>query len=428
MPGQNQDDSTLAMSNVVPGDEDYETDSVYEEDDDTSEAEEQEGEAEHGQPSQSSKKRKAVAKVHNPRPSKRSGRPPGAAGKKKAEDAELLKSHRRAFNRFMPTLVEQRFSEIVGPTTPSYHAAWTRVDEHTIRHGDSEDNKALNLFRQESQDPKHQDLKMLFRFCCRAFLCDPYTLLSPTEGLGYMKATKRLDQSRVIWRKSFCEKLTRLVVHPLWNGEPDLFRLFLQYSTICRTDDRRKWKIDNLVPKGSLWGRLEAQLESWPAPYPFRVHALLEHVHRENYVSDVNFEVLLHLGDVIREKLKSKDQRRTDPKNLVDIQDGLFIRGVSIVDLEYVGEAIDTFTRHGFPFIPTVDASFKRYKELKNTSIDPPSKTQFYDWVERAWFQDRRRIEYAKGSNGRPEVTESRPVMLSLPRVSDPSSYEDMRE
>jgi hypothetical protein len=211
-------------------DEDYETDSVYEEEDDQGEAEDHEEQAENGPPSQSSKKR-AVATAsadHNPRPAKRTGRPPSAPNKKKEDDDESLKSHRRAFNRFLPTLTERRFSEIIGPSTPTFHEEWTRVDENVIRHGDSEDNDDLNLLRQESQDPKHQGLKMLFKHCCRTFLCDPYTLLSPASGLGYVKASKRTDHSRVIWREMFCQELTRLVVHPLWNGEPDHFRLFLQ--------------------------------------------------------------------------------------------------------------------------------------------------------------------------------------------------------
>lgn len=413
MPRRNQRDTTLAQHAVsgVTWDDDYETDSVYEEEEDLqSDAEEHEEQAENGPPSQSFKKRKAGATASadpNPRPVKRTGRPSTVPGKKKEEDAELLKSHRRAFNRFMPTLVEQRFSEIIGPSTPSYHAEWTRVDENTIRHGNSEDNEALNLLRQNPQSPYNQDLQMLFKYCCRAFLCDPYTLLSPAHGLGYVKASKRTDQNRVTWRRTFCQELTRLVVHPLWNAEPDLFRLFLQYSTICRTDDRRQWTIASLSPEGSLWSRLEVQLQGWSAPYPFRVHALLEYVHREQYVSDVNVEVLLHLGNVVREKLKSHDRRRTNPKELVDVQDGLSIRGVSIVDLEYVREAIDTFTRHGFPMIPTVETAFERYKTLKHTSLDPPTDKQLYDWVERSWFQDRRRIECAKGSNGRPEVAES---------------------
>jgi hypothetical protein len=55
--------------------------------------------------------------------------------------------------------------------------------------------------------------------------------------------------------------------------------------------------------------------------------------------------------------------------------------------LEYVREAIDTFTRYGFPMIPTVETAFEEYKTLKHTSLDPPSDKQFYDWVERSWFQ-----------------------------------------
>jgi hypothetical protein len=110
------------------------------------------------------------------------------------------------------------------------------------------------------------------------------------------------------------------------------------------------------------------------------------------------------------------------------MQDGLSIRGVSIIDLEYVREAIDTFTRYGFPMIPTVETAFEEYKTLKHTSLDPPSDKQFYDWVERSWFQDRRRIECAKGSNGRPEVTQSVSVELSMPGSLNSVTYEDTWE
>lgn len=403
---QNEPDTTLAQS--TPRDDGNETDFDYEEEDDQNESEELE--------------------EQNSRPARRAGEPPGAPNEKKTENSKDLKRERDKFNEFRPCLAEQDYSEIIGPSMPTFDDEWTRADERVIRNGDAEENEFLSRLKNKSNDPIYQDLQILFGTCCRMFVCDPYTLLSPANGLGYMKTANMPDQSRVIWRKSFCIELTRLIVHPLWDGRPDLLRLFLQYSTICRTNDRRKWTIASLKTDEGIRDALETQLQDWPAPYPFRVHALLAHVYREYDEFDIVFALLLHLGNLIREKLKSHDRRQANSKDIEDTQDGLSIRSVSIVDLEYLREAIDTYTHHGFPMIPTVETAFERYQTLKHTSLDPPSDKQFYDWVERSWLQDRRRVECAKGSNGRPEVAQSLTVELSVHGSLEPITYDDMRE
>ncbi|KAM0228111.1 hypothetical protein ACHAP5_012032, partial [Fusarium lateritium] len=98
-------------------------------------------------------------------------------------------------------------------------------------------------------------LAQAFRASLHVFKIDPLTLF--TKGLNDIVIDKDEKSSKTIngrpytnqfWSGPFCDKLSRIIYHPLWYGpEPWAFMLFaLKWAAICRTDDRRSLHEDDL--------------------------------------------------------------------------------------------------------------------------------------------------------------------------------------
>ncbi|KAM0282987.1 hypothetical protein ACHAO9_009901 [Fusarium lateritium] len=89
---------------------------------------------------------------------------------------------------------------------------------------------------------------LVFRASLHFFKMDPLTLF--TKGLNDIVIVTDTKSSTMIdghlytspfWSAPFCEKLSRIIFHPLWCGPaPWTFMLFaIKWAVICRTDDRR---------------------------------------------------------------------------------------------------------------------------------------------------------------------------------------------
>jgi hypothetical protein len=123
-----------------------------------------------------------------------------------------------------------------------------------------------------------QNVAAVFRASLHVFKVDPLTLF--TMGLNDIVLVKDEKSSTMIdgrvytnpfWSSAFCEKLSRIIHHPLWYGpEPWAFMLFaIKWAAICRTDDRRPLHQDDLL----LLERNYCEMRQEPAlSYP-KIHA-----------------------------------------------------------------------------------------------------------------------------------------------------------
>lgn len=107
---------------------------------------------------------------------------------------------------------------------------------------------------------------LVFKASLHVFKIDPLTLF--TMGLNDIvfdsgsKSTKMIEGHVYMypfWSKIFCERLARMIFHPLWYGpEPWAFMLFaIKWATICRTNDRRPLHQDELLLLEKLYCKME---------------------------------------------------------------------------------------------------------------------------------------------------------------------------
>ncbi|KAH7246489.1 hypothetical protein BKA59DRAFT_455530 [Fusarium tricinctum] len=97
---------------------------------------------------------------------------------------------------------------------------------------------------------------LVFKASLHVFKIDPLTLF--TMGLNDIVFVSGSSSTTLIeghvymnpfWSNRFCERLTRIIFHPLWCGpEPWAFMLFaFKWAAICRTDDRRPLHQDDIL-------------------------------------------------------------------------------------------------------------------------------------------------------------------------------------
>ncbi|KAK4031888.1 hypothetical protein C8A01DRAFT_20963, partial [Parachaetomium inaequale] len=55
-----------------------------------------------------------------------------------------------------------------------------------------------------------------------------------------------------IWSTTFCDWFRLLVVHPFFKGSPALLAIVVQYAVKLRTNDRRRWPLENPTREGFL--------------------------------------------------------------------------------------------------------------------------------------------------------------------------------
>ncbi|KAF5639224.1 hypothetical protein F52700_4076 [Fusarium sp. NRRL 52700] len=150
----------------------------------------------------------------------------------------------------------------------------------------------------------------LFKIYKRKCGENPICIFSPVRGL-------RAQTNEQIWGHTFSIELCRLMAHPIFErGGTDNLTLILQYAVICRTDDRRPWKmppIPDVDPLKQLRGVIQSCSGplSTPISEVFASHCINESPPRGVDTRDFSsVEPLQEQSDAIRTYL-------TDPRHLI---------------------------------------------------------------------------------------------------------------
>lgn len=89
---------------------------------------------------------------------------------------------------------------------------------------------------------QYLSLFSLFKISLRLYGTTPLVLLSPHMTMRYQQVY--FGSNEWIMSKKFCETLSKIMVHPCWDGDINWLALALQWAVICRLDSRRKWFVD----------------------------------------------------------------------------------------------------------------------------------------------------------------------------------------
>ncbi|KLO81566.1 Uncharacterized protein Y057_7544 [Fusarium fujikuroi] len=81
-----------------------------------------------------------------------------------------------------------------------------------------------------------------WRISLRLYNQAPVILFSEEFNLRYQSTTHPWAKGAVL-SGSFCEALCEIMVHPCWEQDPGKLALGLQWTSVCRIDDRRYWEL-----------------------------------------------------------------------------------------------------------------------------------------------------------------------------------------
>ncbi|EXM17357.1 hypothetical protein V3481_004010 [Fusarium oxysporum f. sp. vasinfectum] len=207
-----------------------------------------------------------------------------------------------------------------------------------------------------------------------------------------------------IWGHTFCIELCRLISHPVFEMEgTNNLTLILQYAVICRTDDRRPWKmppIPDVDPLKQLRGVME--LCSGPVSTPIS-EIFANHCTNESPPRCIKARDLTADDPLYREQQDGIKTYLTDPKHLIFVMlqlakvvqdspktEGPYITkersfevySVTTLDLQNIRKALDTMELHcgegnesGLFELPT-DIIFPRYVAKTGVENDAPRDSE----------------------------------------------------
>ncbi|RSM10071.1 hypothetical protein CEP52_003810 [Fusarium oligoseptatum] len=253
-----------------------------------------------------------------------------------------------------------------------------------------------------SIDDHHPSLLSTWKISLRLFRCSPFDLISPRRGLCYQRPSGNLDEpQQILWEEDFCEELCRVMTHPIWNGDAEVLAMILQYTVICRTDDRRVWDMPAGIAGGGPLSRLEADLEESQAPLPCSVHemhmAARDDVGARGPHPSTLSHVMAEIG-LLTENMDPIPGPRPDP---VTEYRGLNIYEVKREDLSMIRAAIDIPCWFGGPMFATTEATYDGYLALSGAFDAPSGYAELASFHQRAWIQEQRKIITLLGQNGK---------------------------
>lgn len=159
---------------------------------------------------------------------------------------EGKKRAKRRLTRAMDRSVLRREQEFNGGTPkefkhlipkPQYDDFWTIEDQENLERWTESDQDFQK--RCEIREPLVGVWKTAYRFLG----CLATDIVGPSSGLVFRSDTQKGKGGQPMWTATFCEVLTAIILHPLFSGSTEKMSLAIQWAVICRTDDRRKYKI-----------------------------------------------------------------------------------------------------------------------------------------------------------------------------------------
>ncbi|KAH7485771.1 hypothetical protein FOMA001_g5652 [Fusarium oxysporum f. sp. matthiolae] len=237
----------------------------------------------------------------------------------------------------------------------------------------------------------------LFKICMRKCDENPICLFSPVRGL-------RAETHQPIWGHTFCIELCRLMSHPVFEMEgTNNLTLILQYAVICRTDDRRPWKMPP-IPDVDRLKQLCGVMELCSGPVSTPISEIFaSHCTNESPPSCIKARDLTADDPLYREQQDGIKTYLTDPKHLIFVMlqlakvvqdspktDGPYITkersfevySVTTLDLQNIRKALDTMELHcgegseaGLFEFPT-DIIFPRYVAKTGVENDAPRDSE----------------------------------------------------
>ncbi|EWG45982.1 hypothetical protein FVEG_06609 [Fusarium verticillioides 7600] len=219
---------------------------------------------------------------------------------------------------------------------------------------DPEDDEAVDeewdQFAQTAKLPdfakstRHGYLLTLFKVYLRLYQTTPIVLLSLYYQLRYQATSINGTGHGWVFWKSFCEDLTALMGHPVWEANTKLLAEALAWTVIYRLDDRRPWggSLEKPCPV------LESVLEQVRIcgennqPLPSSLHEMHKSARQRASQRGVSpsiwSDLFMKIGEIAR------GEPADEPDNNFRILFGYPVLPVTLEDLRHLRDAINATT------------------------------------------------------------------------------------
>lgn len=287
---------------------------------------------------------------------------------------------------------------------PTFDDAWTRQDEENLEQEAGRDTEFQH--RCTYQDFVTSVWKTAYKFmgCLATDIVGPKTYLR-------FHSDHATSKNR-FWAAPFCQKLSAMIVQPIFKGDPGKLALAIQWTVICRTGDRRKWQLSGCGSDEPFLHILKAVVERSQdgTKGPRKLRRMALGVYNERHPTpgfqDPLWNQFLQRIEEESPKQKSPVEQEEDSQDFGDFD----LYRVNTTDLNNILGAIVNVRMSGFPMFPDPTALAMTVLYTRNPT-DLPMKPQVIEATKAALLAHRRearRAEKSGAPDGRRPVGASR--------------------
>lgn len=276
-----------------------------------------------------------------------------------------------------PKSTPRGLRDILGSSVVAHDDLWTTEDEERLQNDCASREDAFAAVQGSAQ------LLTAWKSCIQSMRCSPLAIISPRHSLFvHQEATRARGQNLattdgLLWPQSLYTELVTLVSSPIWLGEPLALSAAIQFAVICRTDERRPWR----MPCVTSCQGMEALKRRAMRPLDVSPSDTLEEV-------SVNVEEAGNGLSVMFQLLRSIGESVTSGSALGRAE-GPVKYEVTIQDLKSIREAIDSLQIGSAAPVVLPTSVSEALAKLGRASC-PPSSAELVDFHRRSWLHERR--------------------------------------
>lgn len=286
---------------------------------------------------------------------------------------------------------------------PTFDDLWTEQDEENLKQ--EADRDAEFQHRCTYQDYVTSVWKTAYKFMG----CLATDIVGPKSHLRF-HSDHSTSKNR-FWASPFCQKLSALIVQPIFQGKAGKLALAIQWTVICRTRDRRKWRLSGCGSDDPFLHILRPMVQQYQdgTKTPKKLRRMALEVYKSRHPTE-GFQDPLWCQFLRRiEEQAPKTKSPWEPEE--DSQDfGEFLLyRVNTTDLNNLMEAIAAVRMSGYPMFPDPATLAMTALYTRNPS-NLPLKPQVIEATKAALLAHRREAKRAKKPG---LLDDSSPVGLS---------------